>query len=330
MRTLTSAAALAIVAQASAALPTSPVAAQAYVGAGISVDFAPPPLPGLRPAADTRLRLSLDPRLLGLGRRRRGLLLGAGHLGSAAPRRLSVDARILGLERRRLPVPCRLLGSDVGFYGGVDYGFGYNGGGYYGGEWRGGNFFYNSSVNNVRNVHSANVYNRPVYQQHHDQPRQLQRRTAAASGPCPTGAQTGRRRANSISAVTAQQQQHVQMARAPAEPAGVVQPRRPRGRGHRRVRRPSAARASPRRRPSSATYRRRRPRSAASRTCPRRPRRLSPEPRRRRAASEPSRRTRRLSSRATAGRPGRLPSQPRLWRATPRWSERLSPQPQRG
>ncbi len=40
-------------------------------------------------------------------------------------------------------------GSEVGFYGGVNYGFGYGGSGYDGGYWRGGQFSYNTYVNNV-------------------------------------------------------------------------------------------------------------------------------------------------------------------------------------
>jgi hypothetical protein len=53
-------------------------------------------------------------------------------------------------------------GPTVGFYGGVNYGFGYTPNGYYGGQWRGGQFFYNSSVTNVSNTHITNVYNKTV------------------------------------------------------------------------------------------------------------------------------------------------------------------------
>jgi hypothetical protein len=54
-------------------------------------------------------------------------------------------------------------GPHVGFYGGVNYGYGYGGSGYAGGEWRGGAFFYNRSVNNIpSNVQITNVYNRTV------------------------------------------------------------------------------------------------------------------------------------------------------------------------
>src|SRR6516225_10016350 len=51
---------------------------------------------------------------------------------------------------------------EVGFYGGVNYGFGYFGRGYDGGRWEGGNFFYNTAVNNIRTTNITNVYNNPV------------------------------------------------------------------------------------------------------------------------------------------------------------------------
>ena len=49
-------------------------------------------------------------------------------------------------------------GPQVGFYGGINYGFGYGGVGFGGGEWRGGSFFYNRAVANVNVVNIHNVY----------------------------------------------------------------------------------------------------------------------------------------------------------------------------
>jgi hypothetical protein len=49
-------------------------------------------------------------------------------------------------------------GPHVGFYGGVNYGFGYGGIGFAGGEWRGGVFAYNRAVANFGGVHVTNVY----------------------------------------------------------------------------------------------------------------------------------------------------------------------------
>ena len=53
-------------------------------------------------------------------------------------------------------------GPTVGFYGGINYGFGYFGEGYGGGRWNNGHFFYNRSVNNVDIVNIHNVYNEKI------------------------------------------------------------------------------------------------------------------------------------------------------------------------
>ena len=53
-------------------------------------------------------------------------------------------------------------GPQVGFYGGVVYGFGYFGHGYEGGRWDGDHFFYNRAVNNVNVTVIHNVYNKTV------------------------------------------------------------------------------------------------------------------------------------------------------------------------
>src|ERR1700744_6527984 len=53
-------------------------------------------------------------------------------------------------------------GPHVGFYGGVNYGYGYGGVGFEGGYWRGGAFYYNRSVANLGGVHVTNVYNKTV------------------------------------------------------------------------------------------------------------------------------------------------------------------------
>ncbi len=53
-------------------------------------------------------------------------------------------------------------GPHVGFYGGINYGFGYGGVGFLGGEWRGGAFAYNRAVNNFGSVHVTNVFDRTV------------------------------------------------------------------------------------------------------------------------------------------------------------------------
>ena len=49
-------------------------------------------------------------------------------------------------------------GPHVGFYGGINYGFGYGGVGFYGGRWEGGHFAYNTAVVNVNRTVIHNTY----------------------------------------------------------------------------------------------------------------------------------------------------------------------------
>lgn len=58
-------------------------------------------------------------------------------------------------------------GPHIGFYGGINYGFGYFGHGFEGGRWDNGHFFYNRAVTNVNvtiihNVYETRVDNRQV------------------------------------------------------------------------------------------------------------------------------------------------------------------------
>ena len=53
-------------------------------------------------------------------------------------------------------------GPVVGFYGGVNYGFGYTGVGFQGGYWHGGAFFYNRAVANFGRTRVVNIYNTPI------------------------------------------------------------------------------------------------------------------------------------------------------------------------
>ncbi len=50
-------------------------------------------------------------------------------------------------------------GPHIGFYGGVNYGYGYTGVGFVGGRWAGGSFAYNQSVTNVNVTVVHNTYN---------------------------------------------------------------------------------------------------------------------------------------------------------------------------
>jgi hypothetical protein len=53
-------------------------------------------------------------------------------------------------------------GPRIGYYGGINYGYGYGGVGYAGGYWRGGVLTYNQTVNNFGNVAITNTYSKTV------------------------------------------------------------------------------------------------------------------------------------------------------------------------
>jgi hypothetical protein len=49
--------------------------------------------------------------------------------------------------------------EEVGFYGGIDYGYGYGGDGYQGGRWENGTLSYNRAANNANNIASLDTAN---------------------------------------------------------------------------------------------------------------------------------------------------------------------------
>src|SRR5271155_5618776 len=53
-------------------------------------------------------------------------------------------------------------GPHIGFYGGINYGFGYFGNGFEGGRWQGREFFYNRAVMHVNETVIHNVYNTTI------------------------------------------------------------------------------------------------------------------------------------------------------------------------
>src|SRR5208337_187903 len=53
-------------------------------------------------------------------------------------------------------------GPHVGYYGGINYGYGYAGRGYEGGRWENNHFYYNTSVNRINNENIHNTYNTRV------------------------------------------------------------------------------------------------------------------------------------------------------------------------
>jgi hypothetical protein len=53
-------------------------------------------------------------------------------------------------------------GPHIGFYGGINYGYGYFGVGFQGGRWDNGHFFYNRAVSNINITNIHNVYNTTI------------------------------------------------------------------------------------------------------------------------------------------------------------------------
>jgi WXXGXW repeat (2 copies) len=103
-------------------------------------------------------------------------------------------------------------GPHVGFYGGINYGFGYFGHGYEGGYWRGNQFYYNRSVTNINVTNITNVYNRTVVNEG-AVGRVSFHGGAGGVAVRPTAAEMAVEHERHIG-VTAMQRQHEQMARS--------------------------------------------------------------------------------------------------------------------
>src|SRR5437763_3764657 len=166
--------------------------------------------PGVRAAALSGARLHLDPRVLGLGRR--PVLLGARDLGAGAGGGVPLDAGILGWSDGSYLWHAGYWGPHVGFYGGINYGFGYFGRGFEGGYWRGNEFYYNRSVTNINVTNITNVYNHTVV----NEPGVSRVSFHGGAGGVavrPTAAEIAVEHERHIG-VTALQRQHEQMARS--------------------------------------------------------------------------------------------------------------------
>jgi hypothetical protein len=105
-------------------------------------------------------------------------------------------------------------GPHVGFYGGVNYGFGYGGVGFGGGRWEGGRFAYNTAVVNVNRTVIHNVYEDRTVINH----TTVYSRTSFNGGTGgiqarPSAQEASFARENHI-APTGEQQNHMQMAHA--------------------------------------------------------------------------------------------------------------------
>ncbi len=115
-------------------------------------------------------------------------------------------------------------GPQVGYYGGIDYGYGYPGYGYQGGYWRDRQFYYNRSVNNVT-INNVHVYNRTVVN-NVNVTRVSYNGGRGGVGARPTQQQEAERRARHVEA-TNTQMQHEQAARQNRELYASVNHGRP-------------------------------------------------------------------------------------------------------
>jgi WXXGXW repeat (2 copies) len=110
-------------------------------------------------------------------------------------------------------------GPHVGFYGGVNYGFGYGGSGFEGGYWQGGHMYYNRSVTNISTTNVTNVYNKTVINNVTVNQVSYNGGTGGIRAQ-PTAAEMSASREQHIAAVPAQRQQEQTAHSNPALRAG--------------------------------------------------------------------------------------------------------------
>ncbi len=112
-------------------------------------------------------------------------------------------------------------GPVVGFYGGIDYGFGYAGFGYEGGYWDHGTFYYNRAVNNVSVTNIRNVYYKNVVVNNVTANRVSYNGGPGGTAVRPTAAESRAARERHV-APTSAQMRHERIARTdPAQRAAV-------------------------------------------------------------------------------------------------------------
>ncbi len=116
-------------------------------------------------------------------------------------------------------------GPRVGFYGGVNYGYGYFGHGYEGGRWDRGHFFYNREVNNINVTEIHNVYNTTIVN-HYGNSRVSYNGGRGGIEARPTSEEVSAQHDRHIPPVTSQMQ-HMEAARQNTELRSSVNHGRP-------------------------------------------------------------------------------------------------------
>jgi len=137
-----------------------PMVASAQVSVGISVDVGPPPLPYYPQPYAPAPGYIWAPGYWAYG--------SYGYYWVPGTWVLAPDAGMLwtpgywGWREGFYWWNSGYWGPRVGFYGDIDYGYGYTGEGYEGGYWRGRDFYYNRAVSNVNVTYIHTTYNRTV------------------------------------------------------------------------------------------------------------------------------------------------------------------------
>ncbi len=138
------------------ALLLSIVPASSYAGVFISVGFAPPPLVVYEQPPCPQPGLMWTPGYWAYGED--GYYWVPGTWVPAPYEGALWTPGYWGFETGLYMWHPGYWGRHVGYYGGVNYGFGYMGIGFAGGLWRGHDFVYNTAVVHVNNVYVHNTY----------------------------------------------------------------------------------------------------------------------------------------------------------------------------
>jgi len=157
---------LALLAPALLLLPVAAVPSQAAVSIGISVGFAPPPLPVYDQPPIPGPGYIWMPGYWAWGPAGYYWVPGTWVLPPGIG--LYWTPPWWGWNGSVYVFHAGYWGPRVGFYGGINYGFGYFGTGYVGGYWRHDRFYYNRRVNNFGGRHIPWVYDRPVNRPEHN------------------------------------------------------------------------------------------------------------------------------------------------------------------
>jgi WXXGXW repeat (2 copies) len=137
-----------------------PMSASAQVSVGVSVNFGPPPLPVYPQPYAPGVGYIWTPGYWGYGPYGYYWVPGTWVLAPAIG--LLWTPGWWGWEAGFYRWHPGYWGPHVGYYGGINYGYGYTGRGYEGGYWHGRHFYYNRAANNMNPAYARYAYDKPV------------------------------------------------------------------------------------------------------------------------------------------------------------------------